>query len=70
MKLGPNFSSAKPLDQFCNPNVVCHQALEGKCVLHIAGIDFLLRFVLITVIHSNLILLNLLEQIKASIYLV
>lgn len=69
-KLGPSFSSAQPSAQFCSPNVVCHRATEGKCVLHIPGMDFLLRFVLITIIHSNLILLNLLEHVKARIYLV
>jgi len=31
--------------------------------------DFLLRFVLITIIHSNLFLLNILEQVKVNTYL-
>ena len=32
MKLG--FCFAKPSAQFCNPNVVCHWATEGKCVTY------------------------------------
>lgn len=70
IKLGPAYSSAKPSAQFCKPNAVCHWATQGKYVLYIARMDFLLRFVLVNIIHSTLTLLNLLEQVKASTYLV